>query len=93
MTIKELKEHILSEMEIGIKKVLEGEEKSVNLYFVRPNDVVNCVEKLGGIDEEERETNGWQWDYWMYFSYKDNRYSLSGDGFYSDTCSFCLENK
>jgi hypothetical protein len=93
MNIEEIRDFVLSEMEKKIKSVLDGEKTEVTLYYVRPNDVIRCVEKLGGKDEEEFDSNGWQWDYWLYFTYKDNRYSLGGDGYYSNHCTFSLDNE
>ena len=74
-----------------IQSVLDGEKNSVKLFYARPHDVVQIVENLGGKDEQDFDQNGWQWDYWMYFSYENKRYMLAGDGYYQHYSTFSLE--
>ena len=90
-SVKELRNIIISEMEDKIKKVLDEEVDAVNLYYVRPNDIIKCVENIGGKADDCLETNGWQWDYWLKFNYNDKSFLLSGDGYYESSCTFSIK--
>ena len=78
-----MKEVIIESMKTSIKKLLDDDSDMVKLPGIFPNDVIEFVEKeLGGKHNEDWETNGWQWDYWINFKINDKEYTLSGDGYY-----------
>jgi hypothetical protein len=54
--------------------------------------IIAAVLSIGGIKKPSREedgdgsnegfsTNGWQYDWWQKFTYRDKNYTLSGSGF------------
>lgn len=76
----------------GINKVINGEEKNVKLYYVRPDDVVTYLESIDlECDTDELEANGWQWDYWQKITFKDKNYTLSGDGYSDNHAKFSID--
>lgn len=88
ITIYEIQEAVKAHMVNNIQSVIEGDQKSVQLFFVRPSDVVDYIEELGGEWEEYLNPNGWSWDYSTTFELNEETYSLSGDGFASDSALF-----
>lgn len=79
-----MKKQLIENMKIAINKVINGEQKSVSLDGIYPNDVKEYIEELGGEDLQEFDSNGWQWDFWMYFLYNGQRYMLAGSGYFGD---------
>lgn len=88
ITISEIEEAVKAHMKNNIQSVIEGDQKSVQLFYVRPSDVVDYMEELGGEWDEDLNPNGWSWDYWTKFTLNDETYTLSGDGFASDSALF-----
>ena len=41
-----------------------------------------AILELDGVEDDDRDTNGWAWDYWQYFKVGDKRYTLSGSGYH-----------
>jgi hypothetical protein len=77
--------------EKAIQKVLNGKEQSVSIKFSKPNDVLGYIQDI--FNNKERldwdiDQNGWQWDFWITFPFKDNNYMIAGDGFYQDSLTF-----
>ena len=67
----------------NIMRVLEtGEDwDDVNLHF--PVGVlIEALREIDGVDVDEGsfDTNGWAWDWWQSFNYKDKTYTLFGSG-------------
>lgn len=80
--LKEIEAYVYVCMIQGIDKVISGEEESVKLYYVRPNDVISYLKEIDpNLDDDEFQTNGWQWDYWSQIIFKGQHYRLSGDGY------------
>jgi hypothetical protein len=75
-------------MESSIQQVLKGEKKSVKLHYCRPNDVIEYIERIGGEDLEDFESNGWKWNYFLKVEHNGIKYELSGDGYYQDWAEF-----
>jgi hypothetical protein len=92
MELDSIKSQIKMNMIDKVNDVLSGTQKSVNIHYVRPGDVLKYLKKFN--DDEEPETNhecnGWQWDFWISFKIKDKTYQLSGDGYYQDYLTFSL---
>jgi hypothetical protein len=93
MNLGEIKEAIKENREKEILTVLNGEKQIAQLLYTRPNDVIEFVESMGGEDMHDLDTNGYQWDYWAHVKYKGEKYMISGDGYYNDSCSFRLMTK
>jgi len=66
-----------------LRSVLDGEEYSLSLQ-VLPIECYSQMLKELGATEGEFETNGWSVDFWQYYEYKGNRFSLAGSLYYGD---------
>jgi len=73
---------LIKDMESAINEVVNGDAVEAKLVGVYPADVKNYVEKLKGIESDEMDINGWEWDFWMYYTIEDTKYVLSGSGYY-----------
>ena len=92
MNLEEIKAAVKANREKEILSVLNGEKDEASLLYTRLNDVIKFVESQGGSDDQNVDTNGWQWDYWAYVTHNNQKYMISGDGYYSDTCEFSKVN-
>ena len=86
----ELKKQVKDLMIQDIQSVINGEKENVSLLYTRPNDIIKYIKSLGGSSQDDFDTNGWQWDYWFNITLDGNKYSVSGDGYYSDSASFSI---
>lgn len=93
MTKTEAKEQVKNWMIEDIQSVLKGEKIFVEILFVRPNDIIEYVRSVGGIDNHDFDTNGWQWDFWAYVYFEEKKYMLSGDGYFGNSITFGLDKK
>lgn len=89
MNYTEIKKEALTEATKLIQKVLDGIEDSVQFPFVSPDEASQIIEKLGAIDNEDFDSNGWDWDWWKEFTLGDKEYILGGSGYYGTTIQFC----
>lgn len=68
-----------------IESVLDGTEeqwKDNEAHFPVEN-ICNAIAEIDGVDKvDDFESNGWQYDWWQYFTYKSKRYGLAGSGHY-----------
>ena len=88
----EIKSKVKEAMIQDIQSVLDGTIKQIGLLYVRPNDIIVYIESIGGKNNDDFETNGWQWDYWLTLTIDNKKYSISGDGYYGDTVYFSLDD-
>jgi hypothetical protein len=79
---KQIKAEILEEMASLIDQVISGK--------IDKEDVNKYLETVGWIDNGEKDidTNGWEWDFWINYDVNNNKYILSGDGYYYDHVTF-----
>lgn len=76
---KEVKEQIKAE----IKKLLTGEIEQVEIDTIPPSKLGDLIEEYGGIVlNDDFDTNGWDYDYWLPFTYNGVRYTIFGGGYY-----------
>ena len=80
-----MKEQILTEIDDIFQEFKDSDKQQCKLPFV-PMDYfdeyftkMNCTEFL-----DELDTNGWDHDFWIYFTIKDQRYSLQGSWYYGN---------
>ncbi len=90
MDIK-LRVKVLENMRTQINKVILGEEPSVEIYYVRPAQVEEYIEDVIG-ERTTGHTQGDEMDYWISFRIKGEKYTLTGDGYYSSYCTFSKNN-
>jgi hypothetical protein len=97
ITIEEIEKAVKRHMKNNIQSVIEGDQDSVQLFFVRPGDIVEYIEELGGWFNDDIDVNGWSWDYNFKVELSDEHgenpqtFSVSGDGFYSNSALFQKE--
>lgn len=75
-------------MEELIRKVINGEEESVEIPRTEVGPLRDLIAKELGCDRHddvEYETNGYQCDFWFYFS---DGYMLAGDLWYKTHFTF-----
>lgn len=87
MEYVKIKNQIKESMVKSINDVILENEKSIKIYFVRPNDILEYFTSLLPVGESvdtDTDTNGWQWDYWITIVHHNQEYIISGDGFYQD---------
>jgi hypothetical protein len=85
---------IREEMIKGIDLVLSGKKKEVEIPRIKPNDIIEYIESLGGEnDDDSFNTNGWEWDYWFTLKINGKNYDVSGDGYYNDSAYFQLSDE
>lgn len=83
---KEIKDIILSNIEN-----LKDSSDSFNVPYSAMNNYEVVITDLGGTNWEI-DTNGWQHDFWIDFTYEDINYRLVGSWYYGDSYSICLKD-
>lgn len=88
MNKEEITKIVHQSMIDGITSVINGEKTSVELLYARPGDILSYITSIGGVDCDDFDTNGWQWDYWFTVSINGKEYCVSGDAYYQNYASF-----
>lgn len=66
-----------------IDRVIKGEITGAkSKILVSPDEVDKYLTSLGFV-QEDFDSNGWSWDFWMSYSKDGIRYTLSGSGWYN----------
>lgn len=81
--MNEIEKLIQNELEENIDKILTNKIKFYSCKYNNPAAIRKCLESLGFVDNEDFDTNGWQWDFW--FSMKHPTYgklNIAGSGYY-----------
>lgn len=76
---------IQEDLEKGIKLVLSGEQEEYEFKYSNLGSVVQYLKKEYSAkhsNNDNLDTNGWQWDWWDKITVKDKVYGLSGSGYY-----------
>jgi hypothetical protein len=82
----------MEEFKKEIEKVINGEvEFAQSKTLISPDEADKYLQSIG-FEQEEFDSNGWDWDFWMGYSKDEKSYVLSGSGWYNDGLSF-RENK
>ena len=84
---EELELEVIARMKQSIDSIFSKEVESVKMFAVRPGEVIKYIVSLGGLDLNDFDTNGYQWDYWTQLEINSVKYTLSGDGFYDRYCT------
>jgi len=73
------------ELKEEIKKFLDSEEKEFKFSQMYPIvDIAAILEEFGYEDMGDRDTNGWQIDFWQYFKGAELTLMLQGSLEYGD---------
>lgn len=66
----------------GVNKVLSGQlDQYISDLPVIPRTIVDYLESLG-FEEDDMETEGHEWAWWIYFKKDDQIYCAEGCGYY-----------
>lgn len=66
-----------------LRSVIEGKDFEVNFDdWITPSLVDKFLTKEFEFPHFEIESNGWDWDFWLNYSYNDKIYTFHGSGFY-----------
>lgn len=79
--------------------LLQSSETDKNVLDLEPyrqkesmDNILNFIKEIGGdVHIDEMDTNGWQWDTWVPFEFKEEKYSLEFCGFYNNNMKICYE--
>ena len=75
-----------------IDKVLSGEITTTTTdILISPDKIADYLEEEG-LTQDDFDSNGWDWDFWMRYDYKNGKkYILSGSGWYNRGLTFSLD--
>lgn len=84
----------MEEFKFEIDKVLRGEmDNTSTKVLISPDEIDNYLRELGLV-RLDIESNGWDWDFWVsYEDNNDNKFTLSGSGWYNRGLSFSKEEE
>ena len=89
-TIKQQVKDYTLDFEKEIDRVLNGETKSVTSeIWITPGDIDSYLQTKG-VEQGDFDSNGWDYDFWMTYTFEDKRYTLAGSGWYGSTITFGL---
>ena len=82
--IRELTKNQKRHVREKVKEVISGATET----WDAPNEhyplmALNAaILEIAGVEEVDRDTNGWAWDYWQYYSFEGKQFTLSGSGYH-----------
>ena len=83
----------MEEFKNEIDKVLSGEIKyTKSNILIAPEDVGQYLKSVG-LEQEDFDSNGWDWDFWMTYSKDSKKYTLSGSGWYNRGLTFSRDEE
>ncbi len=68
--------------------LLNGEFDAFKTGDLISPDKADQVLKSLGFEQEDFDSNGWDWDFWMGYSKDGVEYTLGGSGWYNNGLSF-----
>jgi hypothetical protein len=72
------------DIENSLTSLFNDEIQNISIDCFCPSRVVSILNCMGANVDEDFDTNGWQYDYWIKFTFKDRRYQVSGSGYYGN---------
>lgn len=84
MKIQTISKETINTIKDKIRKLFNGVIESVQIDCLCPSKTIDILEDLGADVSEELDINGWQYDYWVYFTYESKKYCLSGSGYHGN---------
>lgn len=78
----------MEEFKLQVEKILSGELESFKTPNLESPDKADQVLKSLGFQQEDFDSNGWRWDFWMNYSKDGSIYTLSGSGWYNNGLTF-----
>lgn len=79
---KEQQDAAEQEMQKGLQDLFSGKVEEYDNGLICPADVMYYIEKIGGEDLSDSDTNGWDVDFWYNFRYEGKEYSIHGSAYY-----------
>ena len=81
MNIKDMKNQLLEDMRQGVSDVILGKIDCYETNFLYPNDFQEYIKSIKG-KKYDFDCNGWNYDYWDYYIIYNQKYCVSGSGYY-----------
>jgi len=69
-----LRQRYMEILREGFNKVLREEIDTFKASQASPNDANLILKALGAMSLEDTDTNGWQWDHWTTFEYRNQQF-------------------
>lgn len=76
-----------------IDKVLNGELQEVRSEVYISPDKIDDYLKSKGLEQDDLDTNGWQYDFWMNYSDGTKLYTMMGSGWYAQNITFSVSEE
>ncbi|HSE99857.1 MAG TPA: hypothetical protein VLA48_03090 [Nitrososphaeraceae archaeon] len=80
----------MEDFEKEIDKVLSGEITLAQSHTLISPHKVDEYLKSESCEQEDFDSNGWNWDFWMTYSKDDKKFTLSGGGWYNNGLTFSV---
>lgn len=75
-----------------IDKVLNGEIELVKSEIWITPDWIHSYLIEKEFTDQDFDSNGWDYDFWMTYTFEDKEYTLMGSGWYGSTITFKINN-
>jgi hypothetical protein len=69
-------------LKVEIDKVIIGDENEFQSDILCANEISEYLKEKYGVEKEDFDSNGWDYDFWIYYTINDKKYMLSGSGYY-----------
>lgn len=78
----------MEEFKKQIEQVISGELNDVaSKNLISPHVIDEFLKELG-YNRIDFDSNGWDWDFWITYQKDDDKFTLSGSGFYNQGLFF-----
>ena len=85
MYVKIVDDNLKDLIRKGIECLFQGEIEKLEIDCYSPSKIFKIIKSMGiEIDEDEFETNGWQYDYWQNITHNNKKYVIHGSGYYGN---------
>jgi len=71
-------------MEITIDMIINGELEESEFEFLYAGDIAKYLLEKYELHHHEMDTNGWDYDFWIYYIINEQSYMISGSGYYGN---------
>lgn len=64
--------------------IINGELEESEFEFLYAGDIAKYLKEKYGLDHYEMDTNGWDYDFWIYYIIYEQSYMIKGSGYYGN---------
>lgn len=64
--------------------IINGELEESEFEFLYAGDIAKYLEEKYGLRHHEMDTNGWDYDFWITYIINEEKYVISGSGYYGN---------